>query len=42
MMYLFFAIIFQELRHELLSVFCLFLFILNSLLWLLEDHNKKR
>lgn len=42
MMYLFLAIIFQELRHEFLSVLCMSLCILKLLFCIFEDYNKKR
>ena len=42
MMYLFLAIIFQELRHEFLSVLCMGLCILKLLLCIFEDYSKKR
>lgn len=42
MTYLFLSIILLELRHELMSVFCMSLFILNFLSWLMGVNNKKR
>lgn len=42
MTYLFLAIILLELRHELMSVFCMAIFILNFLSWLIGGNNKKR
>lgn len=42
MTYLFLAIILLELRHELMSVFCMSIFILNFFFWIFGGNNKKR